>query len=126
MSKENKKEYKEVITPKEPGGGIKYDSNKLDWSLMPWDVIETAINRFTVGKKKYERDSWKLLEDGKNRYEAAMLRHFNLYKQGVRWDEDPNFESNPSTHLQAALWNMMCLVWFELQDIKKEEENKDK
>ena len=118
MTDSIKVKYNEIKTPKEAGGGIKYDTGKLDWSLLPWDVIETAINRFTVGASKYERDSWKLLNNGKQRYEAAMLRHFNHYKQGNRWDNDPAFEGHPSTHLQAALWNMMCLVWFELQDIK--------
>ena len=124
MTDSNKTTYNEIKTPKEAGGGIKYDTGKLDWSLLPWDVIETAINRFTVGASKYERDSWKLLNNGKQRYEAAMLRHFNHYKQGNRWDNDPAFEGHPSTHLQAALWNMMCLVWFELQDIKAEASDK--
>lgn len=112
--------YKEIITEKEKGGGMKYDQGKLDWSLLPWEVIETAVNRFTVGKEKYAAWSWTLLEHGKERYESALMRHFMEYKRGNRWDEDPRFEQHPSTHLQAALWNMICLVYYELQDIKAE------
>jgi len=119
-----KKEYKEIITAKEPGGGIKYDQGKLNWSLLPWEVIETAVNRYTVGAKKYEPWSWTLVDHGKERYESALMRHFMEYKRGNRWDEDPNFEEHPSTHLQAALWNMICLVYYELQDIKKENDEK--
>lgn len=121
-----KKEYKEINTGVEPGGGMKFDKGKLDWSLLPWEVIETAVNRFTVGKDKYKAWSWTLVDHARERYEAAMLRHFMEYKRGNRWDEDPNFENHPSTHLQAMLWNCMCLVWFELQDIAEENKKKGK
>lgn len=121
-----KQKYKEIITEKEPGGGIKYDQGKLDWSLLPWEVLETAVVRFTVGKQKYAAWSWTLVDHGKERYESALMRHFMEYKRGNRWDEDPNFKDYPSTHLQAALWNMICLVYYELQDIKAEKKNKKK
>lgn len=126
MSKENKKEYKEVVGVKDPSKGMKWDTGKLDYSLLPWEVIEAVVKRFTVGSCKYGPNNWQKLENAKDRYESAFFRHFVEYKKGNRWDEDPNFENMPSSHLQAALWNMVCLVWFELQDIKKEEENKDK
>lgn len=104
--------------------GKKWDGGKLDYSLLPWDVIETVVVRYTAGKEKYAAWNWTKLEDAKDRYEAAMLRHFVEYKKGNRWDDDPNFaEKRPSTHLQAALWNLFALVWFELRDIEKE--NKD-
>ena len=121
----NSSNYTEIITPIEPGGGIKYDQGKNDWSLLPWEVIETAVNRFTVGKSKYKAWSWTKVEDAKNRYEAAMMRHFVEYKKGNRWDADPNFKDKPSTHLQAMLWNCIILTWFELQDIKNESKGKE-
>lgn len=104
--------------------GKKYDGDKLDYSLLPWDVIETVVTRYTVGKQKYAAWNWTLLDDAKDRYEAAMLRHWVEYKKGNRWDDDPQFANHPSTHLQAALWNLFCLVWFELRDIEKTEKNK--
>lgn len=122
-----KKEYKEVITPPEANGGIKFDSDKLDWSLLPWDVIETVVRRYHVGKAKYAAWSWTKLENGKERYESAMMRHFMEYKKGNRWDEDPRFQGEfKSSHLQASLWNMMCLVWYELREIEEEEKAKEK
>ena len=123
----NKKtEYKEIVGKKDLSVGMKWDTGKLDYSLLPWEVIEAAVKRFTVGSAKYGPNNWQKLDNAQSRYEAAMLRHWVEYKKGNRWDEDPNFENTPSTHLQAALWNMMCLVWFELQDIKKESEDTKK
>lgn len=119
-----KKEYKEVVGVKDPTKGMKWDTGKLDWSLLPWEVLEKLVVRFHAGKSKYGRDNWKMLEDAKNRYEAAFLRHWMEYKRGNRYDEDPNFENSESTHLQAALWNLCILVWFELQDIEKEKNKK--
>lgn len=113
-------EYNEVVTPVEPNGGMKYDTGKLDWSLLPWEVIETVVNRFTVGKDKYAKDSWKKLENGAERYESAMMRHFCEYKKGNTWDNDPKFKNHPSTHLQAMLWNAICLCWFELQKLNED------
>ena len=113
-------EYNEVVTPAEPNGGMKYDTGKLDWSLLPWEVIETTVNRFTVGKDKYAKDSWKKLENGAERYESAMMRHFCEYKKGNTWDNDPKFKDHPSTHLQAMLWNAICLCWFELQKLNED------
>lgn len=107
--------------------GKKWDGGKLDYSLLPWDVIETVVVRYTAGKEKYSAWNWTQLDDAKDRYEAAMLRHFVEYKKGNRWDDDPNFgEKRPSTHLQAALWNLFALVWFELRDIEKENNDKKK
>lgn len=125
MSKENKKEYKEIIGVKDPSKGMKWDAGKLDWSLLPWEVIEKLVVRFTAGKEKYGPNNWQKLDNAKDRYTAAAFRHWMKYVKGERWDEDPNFENMPSTHLQAMLWNLVVLCWFELQDIKKEEENKD-
>ena len=99
---------------------MKYDTGKLDWSLLPWEVIETTVNRFTVGKDKYAKDSWKKLENGAERYESAMMRHFCEYKKGNTWDNDPKFKDHPSTHLQAMLWNAICLCWFELQKLNED------
>ena len=113
-------EYNEVVTPAEPNGGMKYDTGTLDWSLLPWEVLETTVNRFTVGKDKYAKDSWKKLENGAERYESAMMRHFCEYKKGNTWDNDPKFKDHPSTHLQAMLWNAICLCWFELQKLNED------
>ncbi len=118
----NKKEYKEIETDKSNKTNLKFDIGKNDWSLLPFEVIETAIKRITIGKEKYARDSWKQLDDGKNRYFAALMRHLVEYQKGNRWDEDPRFPE--STHLQAALTNMIFLVWYELQDIKNERKDK--
>lgn len=114
----SKEKYKEIVTDKNNKANLKFDIGKTDWSLLPFEVIETAMKRITIGKEKYEKDSWKRLDDGKNRYFSALMRHIVEYRKGNRWDEDPRFPN--STHLQAALTNMIFLVWLELQDIEKE------
>lgn len=125
MMAKDKKEYKEIITKKEAGGGMKFDQGKLEWSLLPLEVMEPVIRRLTEGRKKYEKNSWQLLQDGVERYENAFFRHWYCYKTGDRWDNDPRFQGdNATTHLQACLTNLIFLVWFELQEIKKENDGK--
>lgn len=126
MANDTKNAYKEVVGEKNSAKGMKWDSGKLDWSLLPWDVIETLVLRLDVGKRKYSAWNWCKLDDAKNRYEAAFMRHWVEYKKGNRFDLDPNFDGTESTHLQAAFWNLMCLVWFELRDIENQNIKKEK
>lgn len=62
--------------------GLKYDNDKLRWGLLPHDVIEGAVKVLTYGAKKYAPNNWKIIEDAKNRYFAAAMRHLIKFKRG--------------------------------------------
>ena len=88
--------------------GVKYDSEKPDWSLVELDKLEGFVKVLTFGAKKYKRDNWKKVEHGKERYFAALMRHLSAWQKGE--DKDP--ESGES-HLHHAMCNLYFLIDFD-------------
>lgn len=89
-----------------------YKNDKLDdklrWDLLPMSEIEDIVKLYHRGAKKYKPDSWKQLNDGFNRYRAALLRHMMAYLNGERYDKETG-----SNHLTAVAWNAIAMLWFD-------------
>lgn len=89
-----------------------YKNDKLDdklrWDLLPMSEIEDIVKLYHRGAKKYKPDSWKHLNDGFNRYRAALLRHMMAYLNGERYDKETG-----SNHLTAVAWNAIAMLWFD-------------
>ncbi len=68
--------------------GVKFDSGKLRYDLLPPLAIEAMVTNLTIGAAKYGAGNWALLQDGIERYKAAMLRHAFAYMAGETMDED--------------------------------------
>ncbi|KKM03271.1 hypothetical protein LCGC14_1776070, partial [marine sediment metagenome] len=64
------KQYEPGLLP-----GLKYDSEKPRWDLLPLDIIEQIVKVLTIEAQKYDDDNWRKVENGKKRYYAAMMRH---------------------------------------------------
>ena len=88
--------------------GLKFDGDKPDWSLLPWKQIETIVKVMDMGKKKYSRDNWQSVEDGKNRYSAACMRHLTAYWSGEKIDPESGI-----SHLGHAMCCLLFMMWFE-------------
>ena len=86
--------------------GIKYDKDKAQWDLLPYDIIEEVVDILTYGAKKYAPDNWKGVAP--NRYESAMMRHFVAWKNGEEIDNETNMH-----HLSHAICNLVFLRWLE-------------
>ncbi len=84
--------------------GVKHDSGKLDWTLIPWKQLEPIVEVLEFGANKYSRDNWQKVE--RDRYEKAILRHIVSYVSGEK--EDP--ESQKS-HLAHVICNALFLMW---------------
>lgn len=82
--------------------GIKFDSGKPDYSLVPFDVMDEVVKVLTFGAQKYDRFNWKNVET--HRYEAAAMRHISQYMQGVKLDEETDCR-----HLAHAIVNLMFI-----------------
>lgn len=89
--------------------GMKYDSGKLRYDLIPPEILEELAKILTHGAKKYGDNNWKLLEDPMDRYYAALMRHLQEWRKGNSIDEDDSGE----LHLSHALANIAFLVYFE-------------
>jgi len=107
-------EYKEVpnsfIEVKEEPSptAVKFDTGKLDWSLMPWDSVEEILKVLEFGKIKYSAWNWSSGEGFKySRVFNSLLRHLFAWFRG----EDTDPESGIS-HLSHAGCNILFLIYF--------------
>jgi hypothetical protein len=93
---------------------IKYDTEKLQWDLLPFDAIEEVVKVLTFGAKKYTPDGWKFVPDKERRYYAALLRHIAAHQKGEMIDPESNIG-----HLAHVACNAIFLLWFELNKEKE-------
>lgn len=94
--------------------GIKYDTDKPDYSLIPPFALNDVVKVLTFGAKKYDRDNWKLLDDLNDRYFAAAQRHMWQLKRGEIFDEESGIHH--AAHAIACL--MFILEFYYLQTSK--------
>lgn len=71
-----------------PGAGQKFDAGKMDWSLLPWDGLESVVRVLEYGAQKYSRDNWRKVPDSTTRYRKALLRHVIAWCSGIEVDEE--------------------------------------
>lgn len=88
------------------GDPKKLDQGKLMWDLLPYDAVEQIVDILTFGAEKYGADSWKTVDDAKNRYFAALMRHLVEYKKGNLIDDESG-----KSHLAHAATNAIFLLW---------------
>lgn len=89
--------------PETMRSGLKFDSGKLDWSLLPAEAMDDVIRVLMHGAQKYSRDNWRYVEDGYNRYLAAAYRHITAIHKGEDID--------PESGLPHAAHAICCLLF---------------
>lgn len=92
-------------------GGLKYDTDKIRYDLVPPEVIRELAKILTYGANKYAANNWQGLDDFEARYTAALFRHLEAWRMGEREDPESGFR-----HLSHALCNLAFLVWKDWQD----------
>lgn len=90
--------------------GIKHDSGKLDYTLIPWDGMDDVVKVLDFGAKKYSRDNWRKV--GFHRYLCAAFRHLIAHSKGELNDPESGLP-----HLAHA----GCCVLFMLAQINSKE-----
>lgn len=90
------------------GAGKKDDGGKVRWDLVFWEPIVEYAKVLTFGAKKYAANSWQDVDNGEERYFAALIRHLVAWREGERYDEDSGLH-----HLGHALCNLCFLFWFD-------------
>jgi len=96
------KDYIEPIAEE----GIKYDNEKLDWSLLPYEQVEEVVKVLHLGAKKYAPDNWKYVQPYKLRYFNAAMRHLIAWWKGERLDQETNI-----SHLAHAICCLLFMMW---------------
>ena len=92
---------------KSVNGGIKFDEDKPDYSLIPPNALEDAVKVLTIGAKKYDRHNWKKLDNINDRYFAAAQRHLWALQKGETFDKETGIH-----HGAHAICCIMFLVEF--------------
>lgn len=89
--------------------GVKNDfkDKKLRWDLLPLQEIEDIVKVYTAGADKYGDNNWQNLENGYQRYKAALLRHLLEYEKGNEFDHETNCR-----HLAQVAWNAISMLYF--------------
>ena len=80
--------------------------HKLRWDLLPLEEVEDIVKVFTSGSIKYGDNTWQGLENGYQRYKAAMFRHLLEYEKGTEFDEETGCR-----HLAQVAWNAMAMLY---------------
>ena len=85
--------------------GIKFDIEKDQWTLIPWEVMKDVASVMTHGAQKYSPDNWKYVKPI-DRYFDACMRHIVAWRNGERLD--PETQKN---HLVHAICCLLFLTW---------------
>lgn len=88
--------------------GVKYDTDKPQWSLVPLAAMTEVVDVLTYGAKKYAPDNWKKVPDARRRYIDACFRHFVAYASGEKNDPETG-----KSHLAHAMCCMLFLLAFD-------------
>lgn len=92
-------------------GGVKHDTGKQRWDLLPYGTLAEIVRVFTFGANKYDDRNW---EKGFNysRVFGALQRHLVAWFEGE--DCDPETGIN---HLAHAGCNIFFLLTFVLRGV---------
>lgn len=90
-----------------------FADNKLRWELLPLDLIEKIVEVYHFGSLKYAPNTWKGLDDGENRYRAALLRHLVAHEKGDLRDSESGL-----LHAAHLAWNAIALLYFAIEKEK--------
>lgn len=88
----------------QPSVGLKFDNDKLLYSLIPPETTKALAEVLTFGAKKYAPGNWKLVENGQTRYLDALFRHLEAFRSGETHDPDSGLH-----HLAHVLTNVAFL-----------------
>lgn len=97
--------------------GIKSDSGKLEYHLLPTNAIRAVVRVLMYGAydaptpaggNGYGVNNWQLVPDASQRYYDAAMRHMVAW-----WDGEPRDRGSSLPHLAHAACNILFLLAME-------------
>jgi hypothetical protein len=101
----------EQLLQSKPQQGVKYDEDKLQWSLLPFRALKEVVAVLGFGAKKYAPDNWQRVPDASTRYVDAAFRHLTDWQLKERLDGETG-----KSHLAHAICCLLFLLWFEQEE----------
>lgn len=96
----------------EKAKGQKLDQGKPRLSLLPYAPLCAVAEVLAYGCRKYSKDNWQHVPDGRQRYIDALLRHAHAYADGETHDDESGLH-----HLAHAACNALFAIWFDIQEV---------
>ena len=83
-------------------GGFKRESkeDKVDYTLIPMNVLTRIARHYTEGSKVHGRNNWMKSKDIET-FKQSAFRHLVAVLNN---ETDEN-------HQEALVWNILCLMW---------------
>lgn len=91
--------------------GVKHDSGKRRFSLLPWGPVSSVVDVLEFGARKYAVDNWQRVPDASARYADAAMRHVVARLDGERTDPESGLP-----HLAHAVCCLLFLMWFDARE----------
>jgi len=88
--------------------GMKFDDKKTQWTLVPWDQMEQVVRVLMYGAEKYAPSNWMRVDNAKERYADAAMRHWKERQVGNIMDEETGLP-----HTAHAICCLLFLKWFD-------------
>lgn len=85
-----------------PTTGIKYDSGKIRYDLLPPELLEAVADILTFGAQKYSARNWELGMDWSRPF-GALMRHMWAWWRGEVKDPETG---------KSHLWHAGCCIAF--------------
>ena len=101
-----------------PEGSLKYDDDKVNMALLPFNALYEVAKVLTFGAKKYAKHGWKSIPDGEERCTAALLRHLTEIQNGNMYDDESGL-----LHISHLATNALFLVYYQLSKINVKDYN---
>ena len=92
--------------------GVKYDTQKPRFSLLPLKPLMAVVEVLELGARKYAPDNWKKVENAQDRYFDALMRHMIAWKMGEKYDPETGLN-----HLAHAACSVLFMLWFDQQEV---------
>lgn len=91
--------------------GVRFDSGKLRYDLLPPDGMDALVDVYTQGAKKYADRNW---EKGMNwsRIIGSLLRHTFKFMSGETHDKETGCH-----HMAMAAWNALALCVYDTRKV---------
>ena len=87
--------------------GVKHDTGKLRYDLIPTFGHQALARVFTIGAKKYGDNNWRGGFKW-SRVIGALIRHLEAYRRGEKYDLEDG-----QLHLSSVAWCAYILMEFD-------------
>ena len=94
------------LAVEESATGVKHDSGKPRFSLLPIAQVLQVVEVLEFGAKKYASDNWKKVDNQREHYFNAAQRHLLAWWQGEKKDPETGL-----SHLAHVVCCVLFLMW---------------